>query len=100
MYILSPLFDFISAYFKNTKQVLDNLNTIDKDILNNACFESFDVTSLYTNVENHLAISCVMKLLKNNKRNIKLHGFKSSDIELLLQVCLSCNVFKFDDTIL
>ena len=72
MYILSPLFDFISAYFKNTKQVLDNLNTIDKDILNNACFESFDVTSLYTNVENQIAISRVIKLLKNNKRSIKL----------------------------
>ena len=65
--------------------------------MNNACFESFDVTSLYTNVDNFAAISCVMKLLKNNKRNIKLHGFKLSDIELLLQVCLNCNVFKFDD---
>ena len=38
-----------------------------------------------------------MKLLKNNKRSIKLHVFKMSDIELLLQVCLSRNVFKFDE---
>ena len=53
---------------------------------NNACFESFDVTSLCTNVYNYAAISYVMKLLKNNKRSIKLHFFNMSDIELLLQV--------------
>ena len=28
---------------------------------------------------------------------LNLHGFKLSNIELLLQVCLNCNVFKFDD---
>ena len=89
MYILTPLLDFIPANLKNTKQILDNLNTIDRDILNNAYFENFDVISLYINVDNQAAIPCVMKLLKNNKRNIKLHGFKFCEIELLLQVCLS-----------
>ena len=49
------------------------------------------------NVENQATISSVMKLLKNNKRSFKLYGFKMSDIELLLQVRFSCNVFKFDD---
>ena len=97
MYILTPLLEFIPAHLRNTKQVLDSLNSIDKDLLNNACFESFDVTSLYINLDNQAAISCVMKLLKSNKRTVKLHGFKMNDIEMLLQVCLSCNVFKFDD---
>ena len=60
MYILTPLLDFIPAFLKNTKQVLDNLNTIDKDILKSACFESFDVTSLHTNVDNQAAVSYVM----------------------------------------
>ena len=97
MYILTPLLDFIPAHLKITKQVLDHLNPIDKYILNNACFESFDVTSLHTNVDNQAAISCVMKLLKNNKRSIKLNSFKLIDSELLLQVCLRCNVYKYDD---
>ena len=97
MYILIPLLEFIPSHLKNAKPVLDNLNTIDIDILNNACFESFDVTSPYTNVDNQAAISCVMILSKNNERSIKLHGVKMSDIELLLQVYLSCYVFKFDD---
>ena len=77
MHILTLLLESIPAHLKNTKQVLDDLNTIDKDVLNNACFESFDVTSLlYSNVDNQAATIMCNEIIKKQKRSIKSLGFK------------------------
>ena len=59
--------------------------------------ESFDVTSLYTIIDN-IATRCFIKLSQANRKSINLYNLKICDIEQLLNACLSCNFFKFNNT--
>ena len=60
--------------------------------------ESFDITSLYTNIDNIAARRCVIKLLQTNCKSINLYNLKICDIEQLLNAYLSCNIFKCNNT--
>jgi hypothetical protein len=97
-FILSPLLNIIPAHLKNTNHLLEELNKLNTFAAgNNLVFESFDVTALYTNINNEEAIKCVIKLLQNNRGNINFHGFRICDIECLLTACLANNTFKFNN---
>ena len=49
-FILTPILDVIPTHLNNTKHLLDELYKVENS-LNNTYMESFDVTSLYTNID-------------------------------------------------
>ena len=96
-FILTSLLDVIPTHLKNTKHLLDELCKVEIS-LNNTYMESFDVTSLYTNIDNIAATRCVIKLLKSKCKSINSYNLKMCDMKQLLNVCLSCSIFKFNNT--
>ncbi|VDP35858.1 unnamed protein product [Heligmosomoides polygyrus] len=57
--------------------------------------ESFDVTSLYTNVSNDSALEAVYELLGEHHLGIDMYGLTVGQVMLLLKECLSCNLFRW-----
>ena len=57
--------------------------------------ESFDVTSLYTNVSNSAALQAVSKLLTKHQATLNLYNFSIGQLMTLLSECLKCNVFRW-----
>ncbi|CAJ0607208.1 unnamed protein product [Cylicocyclus nassatus] len=47
-------------------------------------YASFDVVSLYTNVDNNGAINAVLTLLEENENNVSTFGFNRDDIRFML----------------
>ena len=49
---LSPLLDVIPSHLRNTEELLSRLNVVNSNMLpENVAFASFDVVSLYTNID-------------------------------------------------
>ncbi|EYB90000.1 hypothetical protein Y032_0224g2700 [Ancylostoma ceylanicum] len=61
-----------------------------------SCYVSFDAVSLYTNIDNNAAVKTLLELL-NNRKEVTLFGFSDSDIEILLEAALACNIFCFNN---
>ncbi|VDP51076.1 unnamed protein product [Heligmosomoides polygyrus] len=57
--------------------------------------ESFDVTSLYTNVAKESALQAVSEFLTENEASVNLYGLSVSQVVTLVNECLMCNVFKW-----
>ncbi|EYC11044.1 hypothetical protein Y032_0052g2183 [Ancylostoma ceylanicum] len=53
--------------------------------------------SLYTNINNDAAITSLLELLNHHSKEVSLCGFSATDIEILLQATLDCNVFRFNN---
>ena len=61
----------------------------------NCVMESFDVTSLYTNVQNDAALQALSELLDKHARCINTFGLSKARILILIRECLKCNIFKW-----
>ena len=57
--------------------------------------ESFDVTSLYTNVSNGDALQALSELLDMHGKDILTYGLSKARIITLIKECLNCNIFKW-----
>ncbi|KAK6743041.1 hypothetical protein RB195_010356 [Necator americanus] len=57
--------------------------------------ESFDVTSLYTNVQNKQALQALSEMLDRHGRSIETYGLSKQRIMILINECLQCNIFKW-----
>ena len=57
--------------------------------------ESFDVTSLYTNVSKDSALQAVSEILIEHQTQLNFYGLSISCIMTLLNECLMCNVFRW-----
>ncbi|VDO74274.1 unnamed protein product [Heligmosomoides polygyrus] len=57
--------------------------------------ESFDVTSLYTNVSNECALEAVLEILNEHHTSVNMHGLTVSQVMELLKECLQCNIFRW-----
>lgn len=57
--------------------------------------ESFNVSSLYTNIAKESVMQAVSEFLIENKSSVNLHGHSVSQIMTLVNECLMCNVFKW-----
>ncbi|EYC44341.1 hypothetical protein Y032_0464g1927 [Ancylostoma ceylanicum] len=62
-----------------------------------AAYASFDVVSLYTNIDNNSAIRSVISLFEQHKGQISTMGFNADDITTTINSVLSCNVFRFEN---
>ena len=57
--------------------------------------ESFDDTSLYTNVSNENATHAVAELLDEHSAALNMYGLTTHQVMTLLQECLECAIFRW-----
>ena len=91
--ILSPLLSCVPAHLFNTYQFIERLNSF--DLPDGASFCSFDVESLYTNVDNPGAIAAVQELINANRDKVNLFGLSTADVILLLNTIIRSNIFAW-----
>ncbi|KAK6737670.1 hypothetical protein RB195_020029 [Necator americanus] len=91
--ILSQLLQYVPAHLSNTKMFIEHLR---KARLDGDCvIESFDVTSLYTNVSIDAALQATSELLLEHQGTLNMYGFAIQQIMMLLSECLRCSVFRW-----
>ena len=94
--IISQLLDKIPSHLTNTSHFLELLRNTNT---NQPCVvESFDVTSLYTNVSNDDALQALSELLNMHATSMSMYGLSKPRIMTLIKECLNCNVFKWSGT--
>ncbi|EYC41359.1 hypothetical protein Y032_0572g144 [Ancylostoma ceylanicum] len=91
--IVSQILPKIPSHLSNTDHFLQQLQNTKFD--QNCVFESFDVTSLYTNVQNDAALQALSELLDKHARCINTFGLSKARILVLIRECLKCNIFKW-----
>ncbi|XGW35782.1 hypothetical protein V3C99_019177 [Haemonchus contortus] len=57
-----------------------------------AFYASFDVVSLYTNVNNAGAVQAVLSLIEDNEDHITMMGFSASEVKDLIEAALERNI--------
>ncbi|EYC06051.1 hypothetical protein Y032_0078g1166 [Ancylostoma ceylanicum] len=95
--VLSPLLQFVGAHIVNVESFLASLSHC--QIPSTAYYASFDVTSLYTNVNNDSAVDAVISLYQQHQSQIQNMGFDANDIRVMLRATLNCNIFCFNERI-
>ncbi|EYC16654.1 hypothetical protein Y032_0033g2766 [Ancylostoma ceylanicum] len=93
--LLSPLLQFVEAHIINVDAFLASLTQC--QIPPTASYASFDVVSLYTNVNNNEAIDAVISLYQQHLAEIPSMGFNADEIRIMLEAVLGCNVFCFNN---
>ncbi|XGW09965.1 hypothetical protein V3C99_011891 [Haemonchus contortus] len=91
--VLTQLLTFIPAHLSNTRRFLDQLR--ETRFRRNHVIESFDVTSLYTNVSNGDALQATHELLNEHAGSINMYGLSVSHIMTLVKECLDCSIFRW-----
>ncbi|XGW28254.1 hypothetical protein V3C99_008224, partial [Haemonchus contortus] len=61
----------------------------------NYVMESFDVTSLYTNVSNNDAMQAILELLIEYESSVNTYGLTIAQIMVLIKECLECSIFRW-----
>uniref|UniRef100_A0A7I4Y5N5 Reverse transcriptase domain-containing protein n=1 Tax=Haemonchus contortus TaxID=6289 RepID=A0A7I4Y5N5_HAECO len=56
--------------------------------------ESFDVTSLYTNVSNNDAMQAILEQLNEYESSVNTYGLTITQVMVLIQECLECSTFR------
>ncbi|VDO07567.1 unnamed protein product [Haemonchus placei] len=83
----------VSSHLTNTNQILEKLRNLR---LGSSCvIVSFDVTSLYTNVQNEQALQALSEMLDGLGRSIETFGLGKARIMTFINECLGCNIFKW-----
>ncbi|KAK6762864.1 hypothetical protein RB195_023533 [Necator americanus] len=57
--------------------------------------ETFEVTSLYTNVSNDVAMQAVHELLTQRQASLNMYGLSIRQIMTLINECLNCSIFRW-----
>ena len=94
--ILKPLLKHVAAHINNTNDLLQRFNNIDKINLKGMTPVSFDVVSLYTNINTEEAVETVLEY--TIKHHIELHGLETYDLFELLHLLLDKNIFTYNNT--
>ncbi|EYC15205.1 hypothetical protein Y032_0037g3382 [Ancylostoma ceylanicum] len=93
--LLSPLLHFVGAHIVNVEGFLSSLSEC--QVPSTAAYASFDVVSLYTNVDNSSAIESVISLYEQHRSQISTMGFSADDVRTMINSVLACNVFRFEN---
>ncbi|EYC40117.1 hypothetical protein Y032_0628g833 [Ancylostoma ceylanicum] len=93
--LLSPLLKYVGSHIVNSTEFIEAIQQC--QVPNSACYMSYDAVSLYTNINNDAAITSLLELLNHHSKEVSLCGFSATDIEILLQATLDCNVFRFNN---
>ena len=90
--ILKPLLTCVAAHLTNTKDFIRRFETVDQRALSNQIPVSFDVVSLYTNINTEEAIETTLQYVI--KHQLYLFGLQTSDLWELLHLLLDNNIFS------
>ncbi|EYC15824.1 hypothetical protein Y032_0035g2983 [Ancylostoma ceylanicum] len=93
--LLSPLLHYVGAHIVNSEEFINAIKQC--RVPKSACYVSYDAVSLYTNINNDAAIKTLLELVNIHSKEVSMCGFAISDIEVLLEATLACNVFRFDN---
>ncbi|VDO39588.1 unnamed protein product [Haemonchus placei] len=93
--LLSPLLRYVGAHIVNVEEFISALHQC--PVPTGAFYASFDVVSLYTNVNNAGAVQAVLSLIEDNEDDITMMGFSRSEVKDLIEAALECNIFCFDN---
>ncbi|EYB87792.1 hypothetical protein Y032_0257g404 [Ancylostoma ceylanicum] len=91
--IVSQILCKIPSHLTNTNHFLKQLHSARFD--GNCTIESFDVTSLYTNVQNSEALQALSEMLNLHGSHLETYGLSRTRLLSLIKECLSCNIFKW-----
>ncbi|EYC06837.1 hypothetical protein Y032_0073g732 [Ancylostoma ceylanicum] len=91
--IVSQLLNKVPAHLSNTYEFINCLRNTKFE--EDSVIESFDVTSLYTNVQNSEALQALSEMLDKYAANINTFGLSKARIMTLTSECLKCNIFKW-----
>ena len=94
--LLKPLLRHVSAHLNNTTDLLLRFTYTDKTQLKGKIPISFDVVSLYTNINNDEAIETALQY--TNKYHLYTYGLEASDLFELLHLLLDNNIFTYRNT--
>ena len=92
-----PLLKHVSAHLNRTAECIQRMEKIDAGQLTGMIPVSFDVVSLYTNVDTEEAITTTLEYIMKYKLNCFKLGLKTGDIWVLLHTLLDNNVFAYED---
>ncbi|EYC09420.1 hypothetical protein Y032_0060g3105 [Ancylostoma ceylanicum] len=95
MKLLSPLLHYVGAHIVNSEEFINAIKQC--RVPKSACYVNYDAVSLYTNINNDAAIKTLLELVNIHSKEVSMCGFAISDIEVLLEATLACNVFRFDN---
>ncbi|EYB82562.1 hypothetical protein Y032_0357g3392 [Ancylostoma ceylanicum] len=93
--LLSPLLHYVGAHIVNSQEFISAIQKC--RVPKSSCYVSFDAVSLYTNIDNNAAVKTLLELLNNHSKEVCMLGFSASDIEILLEATLACNIFRFNN---
>ncbi|KAK6733433.1 hypothetical protein RB195_017272 [Necator americanus] len=91
--IVSQILPKIPSHLSNTHHFLERLRNA--RVEGNCVIESFDVTSLYTNVKNSEALQALSEMIDLYGNNLETYGLSKSRIITLIKECLNCNIFRW-----
>ena len=81
-------------HLNNTAELVSKIHAIDTEELKGPVPVSFDVVSLYTNVNTNEAIDTALEYCRRSR--IYLYGLRLEDIWELLHLLLDNNVFEYE----
>lgn len=93
--VLVQLLRLVPAHLADTCAFLAKLR--EANVEGCCVMESFDVTSLYTNVSRENAMQAVNKMLGEYKHQISLYVLSIAQIMTFVDACLQCNIFKWSN---
>ena len=91
--IFKPLLKQVSAHLNSTSDLIQRFTDTTKDRLKNKIPISFDVISLYTNINTNEAIDTALQY--TNKYKLYTYGLETHDLYLLLHLLLDNNIFEY-----
>ncbi|EYC06420.1 hypothetical protein Y032_0076g1051 [Ancylostoma ceylanicum] len=91
--IVSQILQKIPSHLPNTNHFLEQLRSVRFN--SDSAIESFDVASLYTNVQNDEALQALSELLNIHGACVQTYGLSKARLLTLIKECLSCNIFKW-----
>ncbi|KAK6749016.1 hypothetical protein RB195_001558 [Necator americanus] len=91
--ILNQLLKYVPAHLSSSSNFLKHLRSTSFE--RECVVETFDVTSLYTNVSNDVAMQAVHELLTQRQASLNMYGFSIRQIMTLINECLNCSIFRW-----
>ena len=90
---MSQLLAKVPVHLSNTSAFLDHMRNAIFEI--GSVIESFDVTSLDTNVQNDQELQAFSEMLDKHVSTINTFGLGKRRIKTLISECLKCDIFRW-----
>lgn len=91
--VVSQLLRKVPSHLTNTNKFLELLRS--SNLNESGVVESFDVTSLYTNVQNEGDLQALSEMWDTHVRDTNTFGFRKTHIITVVEECLKCKIFTW-----